>query len=361
MVNSKGGNIHVHGYLDIQRMKAEITMEDILRYYGIRAQLRAVNSHHLTGCCPIHHGDNLNAFHVDLKQNLFNCFTHCGGGSIFDFVMKMEQLDFYSAARKIWGIFCLSEKQQQQQQQKQKQQQQQQQQMINFLYCTKKPRPCPYPYPYPTDNLLARPGVPILRLQPNHPYLRKRHISPSLAMSFHMGYCKHGIMKDRIAIPIMDTEQHIVAYAGRAIHDDDERSPRYLFPKNFKKSEHLFNVQHLHHFQNINYESNKPVFLVEGFFACIHIVNAGFDAIALMGTAVSPHQLDMMKETRRFFIVMMDGDEAGRNATPIIEKKLTGFQIPFRTIKLMDGKQPDELNYDYLKSIVKEQNLKRTL
>jgi DNA primase len=325
-------------YLDVQRMKAEITMEQILRYYGIR--LRAVSYHRLSGCCPIHHGDNLNAFHVDLKRNLFHCFTHCGGGSIFDFVMKMEQLDFYSAARKIWDTFYPSS-----------------QRKINFFYCAKTP--------LARDNLLARPGVPILRLQPNHPYLRKRNISPALASFFHIGYCRHGIMKDRIAIPIIDIQQHIVAYAGRAICDN--QSPRYLFPKNFKKSEHLFNIQrirriqHIQSIQRIDHKCNRPVFLVEGFFACIHIVKAGFDAVSLMGTTVSSHQLDLMKETRRYYILMMDGDEAGRNATPIIEKKLTLFQIPFRTIKLMDFKQPDELNVDYLKRIVNEHNLKPTL
>ncbi len=321
-------------YLDIQRMKAEITMEQILRYYGIR--LRAVSSHHLCGCCPIHHGDNLNAFHVDLKRNLFHCFTHCGGGSIFDFVMKMEQLDFYSAARKIWDTFYPSD-----------------QRKINFFYFAKTPPPPG------RDKLLARPGVPILRLQPNHPYLRKRNISHALASFFHMGYCRYGIMKDRIAIPIIDSQQHIVAYAGRAIRHD--QSPRYLFPKNFKKSQHLFNIQHIQRFESESQShTHKPVFLVEGFFACIHIVKAGFDAVSLMGITVSSHQLDLMKGTRRFYILMMDGDEAGRNATPIIEKKLTLFQIPFRTISLMDFKQPDELSVDYLKRIVNEQNLKPT-
>jgi len=309
-------------YLDIQRIKAEITMEQLLQHYSIR--LRTVNSLRLNGCCPIHHGDNSNAFHVDLKRNLFHCFTHCGGGSIFDFVMKMERLDFYSAARKIWDTFYPSS-----------------QSRINCLYCAKTP--------IPADNLLARPGIPILKLQPNHPYLWKRNISPELARSFHMGYCRYGIMKDRIAIPIMDIERHIVAYAGRAIQDD--QSPRYLFPKNFKKSQHLFNIQHI---QRFDHECNIPVFLVEGFFACIHIVKAGFEAVSLMGTTVSSHQLEMMKETRRFYVLMMDGDEAGRNATAIIEKKLLLFQIPYRTTNLEDGKQPDELNNDYLKKIGKE-------
>ena len=164
-----------------------------------------------------------------------------------------------------------------------------------------------------------------------------------------MGYCQHGIMKDRIAIPIIDIEQHIVAYAGRAT--TDTQSPRYLFPKNFKKSQHLFNIQHI---GRTEHECNKPVFLVEGFFACIHIVKGGFDAVAIMGTTVSSHQLELMKETRRFYVLMMDGDEAGRRATAIIEKKLTLFQIPHRTINLLDAKQPDELDVGYLKKIGNE-------
>jgi DNA primase len=337
-------------YLDIQRIKAEITMEHILGHYGIGIQLRDVGTNRLSGCCPIHHGDNPNAFHVDLKRNLFHCFTHCGGGSIFDFVMKIEQMDFYSAARKIWEIFYPSSSSAPTSPASRRFK-------FNSNFTHGADTPFLLQHLYLTDNLFRRPGVPILKLQISHPYLKKRNISPSLAMSFHMGYCKHGIMKDRIAIPIIDAERHIVAYAGRAVHDN--QSPRYLFPKNFKKSQYLFNIQTIHCIHSANSvkpecNKNKPVFLVEGFFACIHIVKAGFDAIALMGTTVSPHQLSLMKEARKFYIVMLDGDEAGRKATPNIENKLNLFQIPFRTVNLSDGKQPDQLENAYLKTIENE-------
>lgn len=42
----------------------------------------------------------------------------------------------------------------------------------------------------------------------------------------------------------MEEEWHIVAYAGRAVNDN--QSPRYLFPKNFKKSQNLFNIQSIY-------------------------------------------------------------------------------------------------------------------
>jgi DNA primase len=90
-------------YLDIDKIKREVSMAQILDYYGI--ELKKKGKQGLYGSCPIHHGDNQNAFHVDLGKNLFHCFSHCGGGSIIDFVMKKEQLSFYKAALKIWQTF----------------------------------------------------------------------------------------------------------------------------------------------------------------------------------------------------------------------------------------------------------------
>lgn len=288
-------------------------MAHILGYYGI--SLRQINHAHLAGCCPIHKGDNPNAFHVDLKLNLFNCFSHCGGGSIFDFVMKMEQLDFYPAALKIWNIFCASAKLKPTLQKKNTSQ----------------------------NHIGGRGPVHQLKLQADHPYLRKRHISPSTAIYFKMGYCRWGMMKGRIAIPIIENN-HIVAYCGRAVNDGI--IPKYLFPKNFKKSNFIFNSQ------LIGYEDfREPVFIVEGFFDCIRIVQAGLIAVALMGTSISSKQLRILKRTRRSFILMLDGDNAGIKATPMIEKKLRQWRISVRTQILYGGIQPEHLDSDFLRFV----------
>lgn len=306
-------------YLDIFQIKAQITMAHILSYYGIR--LRQVNHGHLAGCCPIHKGDNPNAFHVDLKLNLFNCFSRCGGGSIFDFVMKMEQLDFYPAALKIWNTFCASEKRQH------------------------KPT---HQKANTSQNHIGVPVVPVpqLKLQPDHPYLRKRHISPSTAAYFKMGYCGWGMMKGRIAIPIIDNNC-IVAYCGRAVNE--AMTPKYLFPKNFKKSNFLFNRQLIGAGGYSDF--GQPVFIVEGFFDCIRIVQAGLVAVALMGTSISRRQLSILKRTRRSFILMLDGDDAGRKATPLIENRLRQWRISVRTQMLSGGIQPEQLDSDFLRFV----------
>ncbi len=306
-------------YLDIHWIKACITMAHILSFYGISLR-RQTNDYRLTGCCPIHNGDNPNAFHVDLKRNLFNCFTRCGGGSIFDFVMKMEHLDFYGAAMKIWNSFG-----------------------ITFKQRSGSPGIPEYPG---RKQCQYRPSSPIprLTLQPEHPYLRKRNISPSLARKFQMGFCAWGIMKNRIAIPIIEPLGHTVAYCGRAVQENQK--PKYLFPKNFHKSNHLFNIQ------SIKPGEQQQVFIVEGFFDCINIVRAGLRAIALMGTTISGQQLLILKRTRRSYILMLDGDDAGKKATPQIALKLKQYRIPFRIVYLVGVKEPEQLDEDYLKIVV---------
>lgn len=51
------------------------------------------------GCCPIHGGDNNNAFLVDDDAGLWYCFSgECGGGSIIELFMKMNNLSAWEAA-----------------------------------------------------------------------------------------------------------------------------------------------------------------------------------------------------------------------------------------------------------------------
>ena len=38
--------------------------------------------HRLIGPCPIHHGDNPQAFVMDLRLNLWYCFTQCQAGGL---------------------------------------------------------------------------------------------------------------------------------------------------------------------------------------------------------------------------------------------------------------------------------------
>jgi len=288
-------------YVDINRIKKEVTMVMLLEYYGIK--LRQSGQNGLVGTCPLHHGDNPMAFRVDRKKNLFHCFTHCGGGSIIDFVMKKEKLSCYHAALLIYKTFYAHES-----------------------------------IPKAQTQTALK-----LKLQFDHPYLKKRNINSQVARFFQLGFCNSGLMKDRIAIPIADMDRNILAYCGRTIHQNV--TPRYLFPKGFRKSEYLFNIQ------NIIYGAPTPVFIVEGFFGCIHIHALGFDSVALMGTTISAQQIDLLKKTGRRYILMLDGDRTGKQAMEKIGSILKKVNLPFKSVYLGHKKEPEMLSKDDLEEI----------
>jgi DNA primase len=321
-------NPNPNPYLDIEKIRTEITMAHILDYYEI--ELTRISQNHLAGCCPIHRGDNSNAFHVDLEKNLFHCFTRCGGGSIFDFVMKKENISFYQAAKKVWETFYPQE-----------QEQKQKDQRLHFQ----------------------------LTLQPDHPYLRRRNIDVNLARHFQMGFCQYGMMKNRIAIPIFDRQRKLVAYCGRAV--EEHMRPKYLFPKNFTKSHYLFNIQNIDIDIDIDIDTDtdtdissksnvchhqtqtKPVFIVEGFFDCIHLVKLGFEALAVMGSSITHQQLALLKQINRFYILMLDGDEAGIRGMTRISQEMRRWNLLFKPVwlKLLDVKEPEDLGCNDLEMI----------
>jgi hypothetical protein len=113
-----------------------------------------------------------------------------------------------------------------------------------------------------------------------HAYLEQRAVHPSTAAWFGIGYyAGSGFLRHRVVFPIHDSEGQLVAYAGRSI---DGSEPRYLFPPNFRKSQVVFN---LHRAVG---EAARWAIVVEGFFDCLRVHQAGFrNVVALMGASLS--------------------------------------------------------------------------
>lgn len=70
-----------------------------------------------------------------------------------------------------------------------------------------------------------------------------------------------------------------------------------------------------------------------------------------MGATISEQQLIILKKARQSYILMLDGDDTGRKASMQIAQKLKKNRIPVRTIYLMDVKEPEQLDEDYLKFV----------
>ena len=122
-----------------------------------------------------------------------------------------------------------------------------------------------------------------------HPYLNERGLTEETAKTFGVGFFSgKGSMHDRIVIPIHNSKGELVAYAGRSI---DGSEPRYKFPAGFHKSLELFNLHRV--------RGEVSVVLVEGFFDCMKVTQAGFPCVALMGSTMSKAQEELIRRTFR--------------------------------------------------------------
>jgi DNA primase len=84
--------------------------------------------------------------------------------------------------------------------------------------------------------------------------------------------------------------------------------------------------------------------LVEGFFDCMHLHQAGFSkVVALMGSVLSETQRKLLLDHFGELVLMMDGDETGRRASRRIAAQLDG-RIPLRIVEVPYDRQPDQLN-----------------
>jgi len=171
------------------------------------------------------------------------------------------------------------------------------------------------------------------RIDYTHPYLKERGLTEETALKFGVGFFPgKGSMHDRIVIPIHNREGVLVAYAGRAI---DGSEPRYKFPTGFHKSLELFNLHRV--------RGELSVVLVEGFFDCLKVTQVGLDCVALMGSTMSKAQEELLAEHFAHIVVMLDGDEAGREAAAGIADRLQRVVYQAHLVDLPHGVQPDQL------------------
>jgi len=138
----------------------------------------------------------------------------------------------------------------------------------------------------------------------------------------------------------------LVAYAGRSI---DGSEPRYLFPPGFRKSQVVFNL-----YRTCAEAAGRPAgcVIVEGFFDCLRVHQAGFrNVVALMGATLSEAQRSLLLTRFRAVVLMLDGDEAGRSATQQVVARLEG-RIPLHIAEVPRGRQPDQLPSEEIERIL---------
>jgi DNA primase len=300
-------------WVDFATIKQSVGLAPVLRRYQV--SLRRSGRDQYRGLCPIHRGEGRDAFHANLSRNIFHCFSCGAGGTVLDFVAAMEGCTLREAARQLAGETAVP----------------------GVAACRPKATVTR------RKQSLSPLGFVLHGIDTAHPYLAARGIASATAQEFGIGvYRGPGILSGRLVIPIHNASGELVAYCGRSL---DGAEPRYRFPSGFAKSEVLFNLH------RAAVGQGSVVVVVEGFFDCFKLHQAGVPAVALMGAALYPTQQRALLESFGSVILMLDGDEAGRRATATLAARLRPY-TELRVIRLPDLLQPDQLSPVQIRQIL---------
>jgi len=299
----------MESWVEFRAIKEAVRLEQVLRHYQVQGLHRSGRARY-RGCCPIHGGEGRDAFHVEVSKDVFHCFACGAGGTVLDLVAAMERCGLREAALKLAGWFVVPG-------------QPTSGPPVSKKLVTEK------------SKVLSPLRFRLLPIDNGHPYLSGRGIEERTAVEFGVGlYEGPGLLSGRVVIPIHDEHVRLVAYCGRTL---DGTEPRYKFPAGFPKSRVLFN------FHRAAASPARGVVVVEGFFDCLKVHQAGFrSVVALMGSALSEDQRRLLTTRFRDVLLMLDGDQAGRRAAAMIADRLTP-SCSVRLIELPADTQPDQL------------------
>ncbi|MEK9797001.1 MAG: CHC2 zinc finger domain-containing protein [Alphaproteobacteria bacterium] len=299
--------------IDFDAVREQTRFETVLARYGLEAKGKGAERMIL---CPFH-DDRTPSCSVNLGRKVFHCFACGAGGSILDFVARMESVSLIEAARLIasWSDLCDL--------------------TLNPTH-TKRER---------TEKRPANPPLDFaLTLDPEHPYLASRGLSRQTVDRFGLGFCNRGVMKGRICIPIHDAQGRLVAQAGRWPGSPRQGEPRYRFPRGFRKSVELFNYHRV--------ADAKHLVIVEGFWSVFRLDALDVAAVALLGCSLSEEQEALIRRLAADrMTLLLDGDAAGRAATAQILPRLTRWRV-VHAPNLPEGLEPDSLDEADLKAAI---------
>ena len=300
---------------------------DIVEVVGTQVRLKRAGRN-FVGLCPFHN-EKTPSFNVNAERGFFHCFG-CGvGGTVFDFVMRVEGATFPEALQSLarrYGI-VLPERSEP---------------GGTGAERTRSLRPrerSPRPEFY-SHVLWNTPDGEIARN-----YLKSRGITEDTARTFALGFApsrpanlaaslqKRGLVeagvrlglvkrdqggapydmfRARLMFPIRDAQGRVIAFGGRVL---DDRLPKYINSTEsplYSKARALYGV----------YESRTAIMkadraiLVEGYFDAIVLWQAGFnEAVASLGTSLTVDQLRLLSRYSRNIIACFDGDSAGQKAS----------------------------------------------
>jgi DNA primase len=341
----------MYSWINFRQLRQQLDFRAVLQHYGVVVRPRTNSTQH-HGFCPLptHRGKRRSpSFSAHLTKGIWHCFGCGAKGTVLDFAVYMEGLnpsntnDLRHIATILWERLAGGSS-------------------LVKSYSTDQRyvADTPAPETAPETVIVNAPLTFTLKnLIPNHAYLRQRGFRQETMTFFGVGYCAHGSLEGRIAIPLHDLNGRLVGYVGRIVDDSaiGEEHPKYKFPSGrslgdrryvLRKSLLLYNAHRIA-------RPVKELIVVEGFAAVWWIWQAGYqNAVAIMGANCSDTQAQMILSfvsADGRVLIMSDGDAAGLRCAENLHSRLARHRVT-TWIKLDEGKQPTDYSSDELSQLL---------
>lgn len=327
---------------------------DIVDVIGSYVNLKKKGNSY-SACCPFHH-EKTPSFHVSREKQMYHCFG-CGvGGNVYTFLMEHENYSFPEAVEALAeraGV-KLPEQSMSPDAKKQADERTKIKDMnklaAGYFHYLLKTDHGQHALEYLkgrglTDETITKFGLGFSDVYSDdlYKYLKsKGYRDEELKDSGLVKYDeKHGASDrfwNRVMYPIIDTNNRVIGFGGRVMGD---AKPKYINTQEtpvFDKSRNLYGL-------NLAKKSKrKGIIFCEGYMDVISMHQAGFDnAVASLGTALTPGQVNLIKRFTDSVYLAYDSDEAGTKAALRALDIMREFEMPARVISLKPFKDPDEL------------------
>ena len=341
------------GYFSEDFIQEVISSNDIADVISEYTPLKKQSSG-MVGLCPFHK-EKTPSFHVSPDKQLYHCFG-CGvGGTVINFLMQAENFDFveavkYLAERASIPIPERGDGSNERYERKQR--------------------------IYRMNRLAARFFYKELyteRAKSAQAYVKKRGLNRETLKTYGIGYAPdswdallkylegegfhrgeavdaglaimndkgrvYDRFRDRLMFPVIDVRGNVIGFSGRVLVPDAKGMKYINTPETpvFSKGKNLFSL-------NLAKKSGQDsLILAEGQMDVISLYQSGIkNAIATLGTAITPEQAWLISRYTKKLYVCYDSDAAGQKATARAIEQFKGLDVSVRIIEIPQGKDPDE-------------------
>ena len=331
-----------------EEIRSRVALEDLLRDYNVAL---TPSGKRLKGLCPFHN-EKTPSFSVDPERQFFYCFGCQEKGDVFDFVQKIDHVDFATSLETLARRAGVE--------------------------LTEGHRPGAGNSTRRTYDALTRASefyhqtlVRDASAQAARDYLERRGVERSMWETFRLGFAPaqgnllvqrartegvapevlergglarerdsggyYDLFRGRLMFPIQDERGRVAGFGARTLGDD---VPKYInTPKTavFDKSQMLYGLSQAR--RGIQREGRIAV--VEGYTDVIAAHQAGLDFfVASLGTAFTEENAKRLGRLAPRVLLVFDGDAAGQKASERSLDLLVGENLDVRIYTLPEGKDP---------------------